>query len=259
MKRRQFLACSLAVPAAAGAASPGEAQEKRVREYYELRLYHLRRGPQVGRMENFLRDAAIPAWNRLGVGPVGVFNVVIGPENPTIHVLLRHKSAESVLTTEDRLMKDADFRKAGAEVIDTPSTDPAYVRMESSILGAFDTHPEIELPGKGSRIFELRTYESHSKKANLTKIRMFASGEMAIFRRSGLQPVFFGEALAGVLLPNITYMLTFPDMEARQKAWSAFVQDPEWRKLSTTPGFTDAEIVCGITNRILAPAPFSQV
>jgi NIPSNAP len=259
MRRRHFLASSLAVSAAAATARADETGAKPERDYYELRLYQLRRGPQVKRMQDFLREAAIPAWNRIGVGPVGVFNVVIGPENPTLYVLLRHRSARSVLTAEDRLMADQEFRKAGADVIDTPSTDPAYVRMESSILVAFKAAPEIEVPQKQPRIFELRTYENHSKKANLTKIRMFETGEIAIFRRAGLQPVFFGETLAGALLPNITYMLTFRDFDARQKAWSAFGQDPEWKKLSSTPGFTDAEIVCNITNCILAPAAFSQV
>jgi len=40
---------------------------------------------------------------------------------------------------------------------------------------------------------ELRTYESHSKKANLKKIEMFNTGEIAIFRRAGLSPVFFAK------------------------------------------------------------------
>ncbi len=259
MQRRQFLASSLAVSAAAGAGYAAEPGSNGPRDYYELRLYHMRRGPQVRRMETFLREAAISAWNRLGVGPVGVFNVVIGPENPTFYVLLRHKDPESVLTTERRLMEDKEFLKAGADVIDTPSTNPAYVRMESSVMAAFDVWPEIVTPERKPRIFELRTYQNHSKKANLTKIRMFGSGEIAVFQRSGLQPVFFGETLAGALQPNITYMLTFADMDARQKAWSTFVKDPEWHKLSTTPGFTDPEIVCDITNRILSPTSFSQI
>jgi len=38
---------------------------------------------------------------------------------------------------------------------------------------------------------------------------------IAIFRRAGLQPVFFGETLIGAKMPNLTYMLVFENMAAR--------------------------------------------
>ena len=41
------------------------------------------------------------------------------------------------------------------------------------------------------------------------KIRMFDEGEIAIFRKVGMIPVFFGEALAGRNLPQLTYMLAY--------------------------------------------------
>ena len=88
---------------------------------------------------------------------------------------------------------------------------------------------------------------------------MFNEGEIAIFRRTGLRPVFFGETLIGSRLPNLTYMLTFDNIEQRDKNWSTFVSDPEWKKLSTTPGYTDAETVSNISNVLLSPAPYSQI
>src|SRR5438094_345521 len=95
--------------------------------------------------------------------------------------------------------------------------------------------------------------------AKLTKIKMFNEGEIAIFRRTGLRPVFFGETLIGSRLPNLTYMLTFDSIEQRDRNWSAFVADPEWKKLSATPGYTDAETVSNISNVLLSPAPYSQI
>ncbi len=262
MKRRAFLASSLAASATAGLL-PSEARareaESSSRDYYELRRYHVRQGLNVRLLHDFFRHAAIPAWNRIGVEPVGVFTVVIGPHSPTFYVLLTHHSAESVLTAEDRLMADPEFRRAGARVVDTPSTAPVYRRMENSVMRAFEAVPHIEVPEKKPRIFELRTYENHSKKANLKKIEMFNTGEIAIFRRTGLQPVFFGESLVGASLPNVTYMITFANLEEREKHWETFGADPAWKKLSTTPGYTDAEIVFSITNRILRPTPYSQI
>jgi hypothetical protein len=110
-----------------------------------------------------------------------------------------------------------------------------------------------------SRAFELRTYEAHSRKANKKKVEMFDVGETDIFRRTGLQPVFFGEGLVGTNLPSLTYMLVFDDMATRDKNWGTFVNHPDWKKLSTTPGYTNAEILTNITSVFLRPTGYSQV
>jgi hypothetical protein len=268
MKRREFLTSSAAA-AGLGTLLTGAnagAQESGApiaREFYELRLYHLRRGPKTELFDRFYKDAALPAMNRAGVDRIGVFNLSVGPESPTMYVLLAHKSMDSVATLADRLAGDADYQKAGAEFINAPATDPSYVRVESSLMAAFAGMPKLEIPalsgGNKTRIFELRTYESHSKKANKKKIEMFERGEITIFRRNGLQPVFFGETLIGARLPNLTYMLVFENQAAHDKNWSAFAADPEWKKLSHTPGYTDGEIVCNISNVFLRPASYSQI
>ncbi len=268
MKRREFLTSSVAAAGLgsilAGAnAGALEAGTSVAREFYELRLYHLRRGPQTELFDRFYAEAAIPALNRAGVEPVGVFNLAVGPESPTMYVLLTHKSLESIAATPDRLAADADYLKAGAGFINAPATNPAYLRVDSSLMAAFAGMPKLEVPALGggnkSRIFELRTYESHSKKANKKKNEMFEHGEIAIFRRNGLQPVFFGETLIGARLPNLTYMLVFENQAAHDKNWSAFMADPEWKKLSHSPGYADAEIVSNISNVFLRPASYSQI
>ena len=262
MNLREFMASSLAL---ADAASPvaNAAQAAPAREFYELRLYHLRRGPMVKRFDDFCRDAAIPALNRAGIRPVGVFNVVFGPDNPTSYLLLPHASLESFASLESRLQADEEYLKAGADFLNASPTEPAYIRVESSLMVSFTGIPQLEVPAQAAekrpRIFEMRTYEAHSKKANLKKIEMFNDGEIGIFRRTGLKPVFFGETLIGSKLPNLTYMLAFDNLAEREKNWAAFIADPEWKKLSATPGFTDPEILTNINSVILRPAPYSQI
>ena len=36
--------------------------------------------------DDFFREALVPALNRLGISPVGVFNVEIGPDSPSFYV-----------------------------------------------------------------------------------------------------------------------------------------------------------------------------
>jgi NIPSNAP len=274
MDRREFVSAALV---AGGAFVPGrvlQAQgqgsgagqpQDRTSEYYELRRYHLRRGPSQQIVDAYLREAALPAWQRAGAGPVGVFSVMIGADSPSFYVVLPHKSLEAFGALPQRLAADAEYQKAGAPFLNVAATEPAFVRIESSLTRAFDGMPHLALPfgggeaGKRTRIFELRTYESHSEKAAKKKIEMFNTGEIAIFRRAGLQPVFFGETLIGRNMPNLTYMLVYEDMPAHDKQWSAFSSDPEWKKLSTTPGFMDADIVSNISNMYLRPTAYSQI
>ncbi len=253
MKRREFLASSPAVSAAAGGA------ETQSREFYELRYYQLHRGPGVQMTQDYLRDAAIPALNRAGIKPVGVFETLVGPQSPSLYVLIPHPSAESVLTAWEQARADKEYQERGAAFLNAPSSNPAFVRVESQLMAAFATHPRITPPPAGPRAFELRTYDSATEKANLTKIEMFNTGEIDIFKKAGFHPVFFGEKLIGPRWPNLTYMLASASLEDRNRHWAAFGADPEWNKLKSTPGYSDAEIVSNITNVLLRPAEFSQV
>jgi len=234
-----------------------------MRRVFELRKYHLRRGPMQKRFDDFYRDAAVPAMNRAGMNPIGVFSVATGPDSPAFFVLIPHDSAESMIGATDRIRADSEYQKAGKEFLDAPPSDPSYVRVESWLLKAFETMPGIEVPAlttaKKSRLFELRTYESHSKRANKKKIEMFDKGEIGIFRRTGLTPVFFGETIIGSKMPSLTYMLVFENMAEHDKNWGTFGSDPEWKKLSTTAGYTDAEIVSNISNLFLRPTAYSQI
>ena len=109
------------------------------------------------------------------------------------------------------------------------------------------------------RLLNLRIYESHNERAAKKKIEMFNQGELAIFRRVGLTLVFFGETVIGPAMPNLTYMLVFPDEAGREATWKRFRDDPEWLKLRAIPDYADKEIVSRITNKILTPTAFSEI
>lgn len=265
MNRRQFLSATVASASLAGlpfAASAG-AGASSPRQVFELRRYHLRRGPMQRVFDEYVRNAAIPAMNRMGIEPVGVFNVSHGLDSPSAYVLIPYQSFEQFATMSERLGADDEYRKAGAAFINATAENPVYSRLESSLFVAFEGMPKLELPkldsGARARLFELRIYESHSRQANKKKIEMFNVGEIAIFRRTGLIPVFFGEARIGERLPNLTYLLAFENMAARDTCWGRFVADPEWKTLSAKPEYADAAILTNISNVFLRPAAGSQI
>ena len=88
---------------------------------------------------------------------------------------------------------------------------------------------------------------------------MFNTGEIDIFRKTGLNPVFFGESLVGTLIPNLTYMLAFDDMNQSNANWKNFMSDPDWKNISSKPEYADRKIITNIHNTYLRPAPYSQI
>lgn len=232
--------------------------------YYVWLTYTLRNGPMQKRIADFLRDALVPGLNRLGSSPVGVFEALIGQQQPTTSVLMPFASADALMTHEGKLRADAEFQKAAEAYLKSPATDPAYVRRETALLQAFPNVPQIEVPAatktKGPRMFELRMYESPSESAQALKMSMFTTmGEMEIFRKTGLTPVFFGRTLIGPRQPNFVYMLVHENLAAREKNWDTFRTNPDWKTLASTPGYADAEILTNITTTFLRPSASSQI
>jgi len=271
MDRRAFVAGSLGTavsPTLAPAAGPEHATQEAPPsgrpQLLELRRYRFRFGPMESRFGEYAKGALVPALNRAGVKPVGAFSVAIGPDSPMTYLLLPLPGPESLASLPGRLAADPEYQRAAAAFRSLPASDPPYVRRESSLMVAFDSVPTLEVPAGAaavpSRVFELRTYESHNENATLKKIEMFEKGgEIQIFRRVGLTPVFLARNLVGSGLPSLTYMLVFADAAAREQGWAAFREDPGRVKLRSRAGYGNAEILTNIHNLLLRPTDYSQI
>lgn len=261
MTRSTFLKTTVAASGLAGAFQELQAADQpgaAAREYFEIRKYTLKGAEMQAVLEAYLKDAAIPALNRLGVGNVGVFLPEKQEAAPVVYVVLRYNSLDQFAKSAE-LLADATLQQQGAAYLNALAADAVYERIESWLTQGIAGMPAMTVPAKGSQVYQLRIYESPSEKTAKKKIEMFNIGELAIFKRSGLNAVFFGETIVGPLMPNLTYMLSFSDAAAKDQAWNTFRVDPEWTQLKTTPGFTDKEIVSRITNIVLVPAPYSQI
>lgn len=255
VSRRMFLSTLAAAAGLEGAAPKGA--------ILELRTYRLRNssGNQVTRISDFIEKHAIPAGKRAGGAVAGVFANLIAPNGPFVLLINSYPSLAAMEAIQVKLSQDAEFSKALDAYYKQPGL--VYQRVEVSLLRAFDAMPQVEYPtieaGKAPRIFELRTYESDTPATLRRKVKMFEDSEAAIFRRLGMKVVFFGTAITGNNLPQLTYMLGYDDLAHRDKVWKAFGADPEWQKLRVQPGLTDPEIVSNISSILLRPLPFSPI
>lgn len=230
----------------------------------ELRHYSMRNNSdaQMQRTSEFIEKYALPAGKRAGEGISAVFANMIGPDGPYLLLVNSYASLADMEASQAKGAGDKEFTQALEAYYARPGL--GFERVNVSLLRAIDSMPQIDpppiVPGKAPRLFELRTYESNNSATLRRKVQMFEKGgELGIFRRVGIQPVFFGTAIAGDNLPQLTYMVCYDDLAGRDKAWKAFLSDPEWLKLRAQPGLSDAEIVSNISNTLLRPLPFSPV
>jgi hypothetical protein len=275
VNRRSFLSTALAAPlmtslssslpesAPASQGSTPAAPAGTTPDLLVWQHFTLRTG-QPRRLGEYFANARVPALTRAGATPVGVFEPIAGPSQPSLFALTPFVSAAAWLALDTTLAADSAFQTAAAPYADATAADPAFVRQETWVLQAFTGFPKIVLPpqtaAKSPRIFELRMYESPSEKAHLKKVEMFEKlGEIEIFKKTGLVPVFFGRMIAGSKMPCLVYMLAHDSLAAREKNWSAFGGDPDWAKLRQTPGYSDADIVSNITTWLLRPSAASQI
>jgi NIPSNAP len=94
-------AVSLAgTPTRTMAADSGQAQ------YYELRVYSTKSEEQQKLVSDYWQNAAVPAYNRMGIQPVGVFTELQDSPTNKIYVLIPFDSLDVFAAIPARLAAD---------------------------------------------------------------------------------------------------------------------------------------------------------
>lgn len=234
------------------------------REYYEIRVYSFKDKTQEDKIDKYLKEAFLPALHRASVGKIGVFKPV---ETDTtfgkrIYVLIPFTSLDQYARLSETLQKDKQYDAAGKDYLETSYETPPYTRMQSILLQAFTGMPQLEAPKLGTpvteRVYELRSYESHSEKISKNKIQMFNAGdEVGLFKRLGFNAVFYAEVISGARMPNLMYMTSFETKASRDEHWAAFREDAQWKKLSAMPEYQHN--VSKIDIFFLRPTEYSEI
>ena len=257
IKRRTFLSGSAAAAAVACAGPGASAGARPKQEIHELRVYQAKDAATQTIVGTYLKQALLPALNRQGIDRIGVFTEFEKPDSNDIFVLIPFKTWESFSEVTPRLMADGAYLKAAADYFARPKKQSAYARIWSRLMKAFAGMPTLEPPPKGTGIYELRTYESHTEKHAFLKVDMFNTGEIQVMRDVKLGPVFFGETLVADDVPNLTYMLSAPNLDEHNKHWKAFGAHPEWKRMKALPKYKDT--VSKITKWYLKPESYSEI
>ncbi|MFN7996680.1 MAG: NIPSNAP family protein [Bryobacteraceae bacterium] len=254
LDRRQFLE---GMPAMFPAGL--SAEEDRKTRFYILEQYFMENGSQPARLHDFFSKAMLPAMDRVLKGPKIFMEALVAPHMPQVALIVGVESVDQIWSASKALFADTEFSQA----FDRWETgEPPYISTSTSLLRATDYSPEImaqQTPSGSPRIFELRTYHSPTTRQLKALHERFAGPEIKIFHRTGVHPLFYSSTVFGANRPNLTYLIPFESLAAREKAWNAFGADEEWIRVRKESIDRSGQISSVIQMSLYRAMPYSPV
>ncbi|HOX82538.1 MAG TPA: NIPSNAP family protein [Chryseolinea sp.] len=238
--------------------------KKQKLEFYSLIVYRIKDKVQEEKVDQYLKQAYLPALHRMGKNKVGVFKPIASDTvsyGKVIYVLTAFQSLDEFSKITAALIADQKLQVDGATYLNSKYNEAPYERMETILMRAFANMPMMEAPQltgpRSERIYELRSYEGPTEKLYQSKVKMFNTGdEIGLFKRLQFNAVFYAEVLAGGRMPNLIYMTTFENRASRDEHWKAFSEDPQWKKLVAIDEYKNT--VSKNDTRLLAPTDYSD-
>ena len=134
----------------------------------------------------------------------------------------------------------------------------ALVFGAGALVGrAFDTPAALNAQTPG-RVFELRTYTAPDGKLGDLHKR-FRDHTLRIFQKHGMTNVAYFSPQDQPLAGNtLIYLISHASREAAKASWSAFVADPEWKKVSSESQ-VNGPIISKVESVYLNPTDYSPL
>jgi hypothetical protein len=104
-------------------------------------------------------------------------------------------------------------------------------------------------------IYELRIYRCLPGRLPEV-LKRFENPTLQIWERHGIRQVGFWTTMVGENANDLTYLLEWDSLADREKRWSAFLADADW-KAERIASEANGPLLESISNSILAPTSFS--
>ncbi|MGI8952638.1 MAG: NIPSNAP family protein [Chitinophagaceae bacterium] len=233
------------------------------KDFYQIKIYQLKNNEQIQQVDEFLKNAYLPALHRAGILKVGVFKPLANDTSAIkkIYVFIPFNSSDEWMKLTDKLNKDDVYTLTGKNFIEAAADHPPFERVESVLLEAMPVQGHFIFPSSKSveRIFELRDYESPTENLLAKKLQMFnEAGETEIFKRLGFNAIFYAKVISGSRMPDLMYMTSFETVEVRDAHWKNFGADAKWKEISSDPKYENNVSVSHIDSILMHSTDYSD-
>lgn len=106
-------------------------------------------------------------------------------------------------------------------------------------------------------IYEERTYKVMPGRMP-DILKRFKDHTVRLLERHGIKLIGFWLPVIGAGNYSLTYIVAFDDLAHRERAWATFYADDEWIRVRKETE-ANGPLLTDISNRILAPTPFSPL
>lgn len=231
---------------------------------YELRTYTAAPG-KLAALDARFRDHTISLFQKHGMTPVGFFHVVPQAGQPLDNRLIyvmgyKDRAARDAAWTA--FANDAEWKQVYADSQKDGSLT-TQGGIQSVFLSPADYSPKLNLtPSATPRHFELRTYTVMPGRLEDLHTR-FRDNTLRIFAKHGMTNYLYWRPVADqpAMTDKMVYLLAFPSQDARNKSWSAFGADPEWKTVSDNSQKTGPMLISpgGVVSIQLTPTDYSPL
>lgn len=226
-------------------------------EVYELRTYELEVFRPAEVLHTYFEKALLPALNRQGIKNVGVFEETSDNLPKKIFLLIPYATIQDFQDSAEKLIQDEAYLSDANDYLKASETTIPYIDYSTNLIRSTFGFPNLIKPNPSLELLELRIYHSPNEDGLRRKVKMFNDAEFPIFKDAGLTMVFFGADIAGDHMPCLTYMLAVKDKEAHEKGWQAFINHPEWKRITKIEEYANS--MNNITRIFLKRLPYSQL
>lgn len=132
--------------------------------------------------------------------------------------------------------------------------------LMSALLGWIVLGCAVTASAEETRLFEMRTYYTNpGKLPDLHK--RFREHTNKLFVKHGMELIGYwtlAEGDAEEKDNTLVYILAYPNREAREASWKAFMDDPEW-KAAYEASHKDGPLVKKVEAKFLNPTDYSPI
>ena len=215
---------------------------------YEMRRYEMIPGKRPA-MEERHATHTTRFFKKYGMGMVGFWTEEIGGNSNQITYILSFDSMADREAKWGPFLADPDRVRAG-EYWDERE-GPMVIRVQNTLMRLTPYSPE---PKFTTDVQELRIYDSMPGKMPALHDR-FANHTTPLFKKHGMEVIAYWTDEIGIN-NRLIYMLGYPSLGDREKSWTAFQADPDWRK-ARVQSEVDGSLVKRSQSTILRPTSYS--
>ncbi len=107
-----------------------------------------------------------------------------------------------------------------------------------------------------TRVFEMRTYYASEGRIDVLNKR-FREHTLELFAKHGMTNIGYWQPADQK--DTLVYILAYPDVEAKDKAWAAFRNDPAWKKALAESEADGVKLAKKVESVILTPTDYSPI